>query len=174
MTPGHENHARYRDLMAYLERIWIKRAHTGPMDERPSALVVANKGLEGNADFGTTRPVTMLATDRWARAEADLGRDVDPSTRRANLLVDGIDLVASRGRVVRIGEVRFRIDGETRPCRLMDDLVTGLQDALDADWGGGAYATPLDDGEIRVGDEVSWVVSDSPERAAGTVSGSGE
>ena len=38
----------------------------------------------------------------------------------------------------------------------MDEAHAGLRAALKTDWGGGAYAEVLDDGEISVGDEVCW------------------
>ena len=37
------------------------------------------------------------------------------------MLVSGVDLVESRGRTLQVGEVAIRINGETRPCRLMEE-----------------------------------------------------
>jgi MOSC domain-containing protein YiiM len=39
----------------------------------------------------------------------------------------------------------------------MDDQHPGLKAALDADWGGGAYATVLTPGPITVGDPVTLI-----------------
>lgn len=140
-----------------LERIWIKRAHRGPMDPVESARAVAGAGLEGNADRGGRRQVTLISAERWARASDELGGALDPSLRRANLLVSGIDLRKSRGRRLLIGDVRLRIRGETRPCKVMDLQKQGLRAALEADWGGGAFAVVEVDGAISLGDEVRWV-----------------
>ena len=69
------------------------------------------------------------------------------------------DLVAteaSRGRVLAVGPVRIRIRGETKPCNMLDDAQPGLRAAMYANWAGGAFGEVLDDGEIRVGDEVHF------------------
>jgi MOSC domain-containing protein YiiM len=139
-----------------LERIWIKRAHRGPMDPAESARLVAGAGLAGNANQGGYRQVAILDAAAWQRACADLGRAVDPSTRRANLLVRGIDLARSRGRVLVVGPVRMRVFEETKPCELMDRFVPGLRAALRPEWRGGVSVEVLDDGEIVVGDAVRW------------------
>jgi MOSC domain-containing protein YiiM len=76
--------------------------------------------------------------------------------RRANILLSGVDLRASLGKVLRIGGSRIRILGETRPCERMDQACAGLRDALSVPWGGGAFGEVLDEGEIAVGDPASW------------------
>ena len=87
--------------MGRLEQIWIKRAHRGPMDPASEGRLEAGKGLVGSANYGGRRQVTIIAAERWAELEAVLGATIDPSLRRANLLVSGIDLVESRDRVLR-------------------------------------------------------------------------
>ncbi len=137
--------------------IWIKRAKRGPMDPRPRARLIAGKGLEGNANQGGRRQVTILAEEAWQAAVAELGVPaLDPRLRRANLFVRGLDLARSRGRVLCIGETRLHVLGEVRPCERMDEGYSGLRRALDPDWRGGAFAEVLEGGEIAVGDAVSW------------------
>jgi MOSC domain-containing protein YiiM len=125
------------------------------MDRAESAELVVGEGIVGNADRGRRRQVTVLSAERWREAEAELGVDLDPELRRANLLVSGVDLDKARGKVLTVGQVRLEIGRECKPCRLMDDQHDGLQDALQAHWGGGAYATVLEPGTIHVGDEVT-------------------
>jgi MOSC domain-containing protein YiiM len=86
----------------------------------------------------------------------ELGADLDPAARRANLLVSGIDLADSRGRVLQIGTARIRILGETRPCERMDEALSGLQAAMRERWGGGAYGEVSIGGNIEAGAGVFW------------------
>ena len=126
------------------------------MDAVAQAEAQAGRGLADNADQGGRRQITIIARGRWDRVNEALADDVDPALRRANMLVTGIDLEGTRGRVLRIGPCRLRIRGETRPCERMDEGYPGLRAALQDNWGGGAYAEVLDGGAIAIGDPVDW------------------
>ncbi len=140
-----------------LEMIWIKRAKRGPMDPAGRATLVAGNGLLDNANQGGKRQVTIIEKEVWARLMQQLGSNLDPSTRRANLMVSGTPLEGSRGRTLKVGQCRLRIAGETKPCELMEQALPGLKNAMYENWGGGAFAEVLDDGEISVGDSVGWL-----------------
>lgn len=140
--------------MSELSQIWIKRMHQGPMDPVSTAKVVAGRGIVGNTNQGGKRQVTIVSSKNWEAVTAPLGATPDPRLRRANLLVSDVDLVDSRGKVLKVGTVRIRIHGETRPCEQMEAAVPGLQEAMSVPWGGGAFGEVLDDGEIAVGDAV--------------------
>jgi MOSC domain-containing protein YiiM len=139
-----------------LDAIWIKRAHRGPMDPVSSSALVAGRGLVGNADQGRRRQVTLIEREKWEQLMAQLDASISPATRRANLMISGLPLTASRDRVLRVGGCRLRIAGETRPCERMDEALPGLRAAMRVDWAGGVFAEVLDDGSISVGDEVAW------------------
>ena len=86
-----------------------------------------------------------------------LGVDLPWRERRANLLVEGIDLAAAIGHIVTIGEVRLQIHGEIEPCEIMDAVHTGLCAALVPDCRGGVFGEGLSGGTIRVKDPVSVI-----------------
>ena len=125
------------------------------MDRVDSAALVAGRGIAGNANQGGRRQVTVISEEAWKDALADLGDDVDPSARRANILVRGLDLEQSQEKTLRLGGCTIRLLGETRPCELMDEMKDGLRNALRPAWRGGAYGEVLEGGEIRVGDPAA-------------------
>ncbi len=127
------------------------------MDAVKRAELVADSGLVGDANRGGWRQVTLIEAEVWRALVAELGTEVPPAARRANVLLSGVALAYTRGRVLRLGECRLRIGGETAPCEVMDKALPGLQAAMRRiDWGGGAFAQVLTGGELRVGDGAAW------------------
>ena len=140
-----------------LEAIYTKRVRGGQMDSVASVALKAGSGIVGAPDQGGKRQVTLLDKAAWEQLMAEVGADLPASSRRANLLVSGIDLKETRERVLRVGACRLKIWGETRPCEQMDAAVPGLTAAMRRDWRGGAFAEILDAGQISVGDPAHWV-----------------
>jgi MOSC domain-containing protein YiiM len=124
------------------------------MDPVSNATLIAGKGIVGNANQGGKRQVTIVSNKHWEAVTSPLGDVPDPRLRRANLLVSDVDFTDARGQILKIGNVRIRIYGETRPCEQMEHAVPGLKRAISVPWGGGAFGEVLDDGEIAVGDSV--------------------
>jgi MOSC domain-containing protein YiiM len=141
--------------MGEVVSIWIKRAHRGPMDRVNEAELVAGRGVSGSADQGGKRQITMIAEESWDDALEVLGIGVDPSERRANVLLRGVDLRDSRGKLLRVGSAVVRVYGETRPCHLMDEARQGLRDALRPNWRGGVFGEIIEGGTVRVRDAAS-------------------
>ena len=74
----------------------------------------------------------------------ELGATEDPAGRRANILLSGVPLAHTRGRILVIGEATLAIGGELTPCERMEDVTPGLQAALRPDWRGGCICTGVD------------------------------
>lgn len=142
--------------MGQLEQIWIKRMKGGPMNPAPRAVLREGRGIAGNANQDGWRQVTIVSVERWRELMEELDADLDPSARRANLLVSGIDLEETRERVLLVGECRLRVRGETRPCHQMEAALPGLREAMGLRWRGGVFTEVLGDGDIAVGDLVRW------------------
>jgi MOSC domain-containing protein YiiM len=146
-----------------VEAIWVKRSVRGVMDAADEVDLVAGKGIVGDASFGRSRrQVTLIEKEVFDRVRKAIP-SADPVMRRANVMLSGVRLAESRGRVLRVGGVRIRVRGETRPCERMDEQCAGLRSALSPGWGGGAYGVVLDDGLVRVGDAAAL----EPEASSG-------
>lgn len=137
--------------------------HAAPraaMEVIDRATITPERGVEGDCK-GRFKPggrnrrqVTLIERRDWETATAALGVDLPWSDRRANILVDGIDLPQLPGTVLRIGDVRLVVMVECDPCHRMDALAPGLQQALRDDWRGGVCTRVLTGGEIAVGDPI--------------------
>ncbi len=129
-----------------IEAIWIKRAKRGPMDAVAEAEMIAGKGLVGNANQGGRRQITIIDAAVWERIMEELGATIEPSARRANIMVRGLELANTRKQVLLLDECRVRIFTETKPCERMDEVLPGLKAALYRNWGGGVCGQVIDGG----------------------------
>lgn len=128
----------------------------GAMQELSTAEVDSSSGVA--RDFRGRpgdRQVTIISSEAWQAACGEVGAALPWTTRRANLLVEGLRLPQQPGRVLRIGDLRLEITMETEPCSRMDEQHEGLTAALAPDWRGGVCCRVLSAGTIRIGDAVS-------------------
>ena len=139
--------------MAEIVSIWIKRAHGGAMDRVDEAQLVPGRGLVGSADQGGWRQITIISEESWRNATAELGADVDPSARRANVMIRGLDLQKSRGKKLQLGDCVINVRGENPPCRLMNEM----QQPLRSHWRAGVFGEIVYGGTIRAGDSVRFL-----------------
>ena len=141
---------------AVLLEIAVASAKGVPIEVLKTASVTCESGIDGDyRGRFPTRQVTVVAREAWELACADLGSHVPWTVRRANLLVQGVDLEETAGSVLRVGDVLLEVDRETTPCDLMDEARDGLRAALDKGWRGGVTCRVIEAGRLQVGDPIS-------------------
>ena len=133
----------------------------GAMESLDQAIIGPGEGVRG--DFrGSLKPgynrgeVTVMTREAWDAATREVGRsDLEWWHRRANLLVEGVNLPRDEGAMIRlsVGAV-LEVTGETDPCFRMDAIVPGLQAALTPDWRGGVRTRVVSGGPIAICDPV--------------------
>ncbi len=110
-------------------------------------------GQRGEAEL-STRQVTLIQQEHLPVIAALAGvAAVDVAALRRNLVVSGINLVALKNARVRVGGALLEIVGPCQPCSRMEEAVgPGGYAAMRGH--GGMTARILEEGVIRVGDEV--------------------
>lgn len=141
-------------MSARIVGIALKTAHREPLEEVESVEVV-DAGLVGNVEQKEHRRVTLMAREDWATVQEELSMDLPWITRRANILVEGMDMAGSMGKTLTVGGVELLVEGETYPCGLMDEYFEGLKLALTPNCRAGVHARVVQGGAIAVGDTIS-------------------
>ena len=146
----------YGSCVGTLQAIYLRPAARLPVKSVESATAITATGLDGDHAVAGKRQITLLSIEAWRTACADLGHDIDPAVRRANLLVEGVDLANSIGSTIQVGPVVIDITGETRPCELLDaNGNVGLCAALRDDLRAGVHGTIREGGALAIGDACS-------------------
>jgi MOSC domain-containing protein YiiM len=134
-----------------IARAPVKRGALMPLSE---AVVGIDDGVAGDARGKRTgRQVTVVFREGWEAACQDLGVELPWTTRRANLLVEGVP-VPRQGKRLVVGSLVLEVTQETQPCQVMEAAHRGLRAALTPDWRGGVCCRVIAGGTIRVGDRV--------------------
>ncbi len=126
-----------------------------------AAALVVERGIVGDhyrAARNGARQVTLIAAEDVAAVASFLRRpEISPDLLRRNLLTRGVNLVALKGRRVRIGSVILEITGECAPCSRMEaNLGPGGYNALRGR--GGLTSRIIEGGNVRIiGDAVERV-----------------
>ena len=126
------------------------------METHDERFVSLASGVEGDARGKPgRRQVTVLTREAWEAAAGELAW----TTRRANLLVEGIELVECVERQLRIGKLILEISEECDPCRVMDLARPGLRRELEPDWQGGVCCRVASEARIHIGDPVELLTA---------------
>jgi MOSC domain-containing protein YiiM len=149
-------------MQGSVEAIYISDTKGRPMSAVETVRALAGRGLEGDRYCRAGEPTAKQGPDREAtliEAEAieALPRDeeipFEPGESRRNLVTRGVALNHLVGRDFRVGGVRMRGIRLCEPCKHLQGMTRpGVMKALLHR--GGLRAQILDDGPIRVGDEV--------------------
>lgn len=138
-----------------------REGRRAPLQESAEGLISIQAGLAGDYKGGKfpRRQITVLAREAWEVAAADIGDLGLPWTiRRANLLVEGVELPRAKGGILSVGPVRLEVTSQTYPCVRMEEARAGLLKALARDWRGGVTCQVLSSGQIGLGDAVVVLV----------------
>jgi MOSC domain-containing protein YiiM len=136
--------------------IGLRPARRAAMVEVRAAELSPERGLVGDrySRAGGPRQVTLIQAESLHTIASHLGLEtVSPADLRRNIVTSGINLVALKGRRVRIGAALIEVTEDCHPCSRMEEAfgvggynaVRGL---------GGVTARVLEEGVIGVGDAV--------------------
>ena len=128
-----------------------RRSAMQAVDRAQAAL----SGLAGDHARAGKRAVTLIQAEHLPVIAALAGlSEVSPETLRRNLVVSGLNLSATRGRVLAIGAARLRVTGPCAPCSRMEHaLGPGGYNAMRGH--GGWCAEILASGDIETGAPVT-------------------
>jgi len=118
---------------------------------------IEKKGLEGDRSKGGNRQVTLIQNEHIAAVASFLGKSsIEFTLTRRNILVEGINLLALKGKQFQIGEAILDYSGECHPCSRMEEaLGEGGYNAMRGH--GGITAKIIKSGLISNGDSVSAI-----------------
>ena len=128
-----------------------RRSDVQAVDRAQAAL----SGLAGDHARAGRRAVTLIQAEHLPVIAVLAGlSEVPPETLRRNLVVSGLNLSATRGRVLAIGAARLRVTGPCAPCSRMEHaLGPGGYNAMRGH--GGWCAEILASGDIETGAPVT-------------------
>lgn len=155
-----------------LEAIYLRPARGKDCIAVQQVEAIAQSGLKGDRasstpsrnPLGSNRQVTLIQAEHLHVVSALLGKPVEALMLRRNLVVSGINLLATKSLFkdqpmqLTIGEVTFEITGACDPCSKMESLLgKGGYNAMRGH--GGMTARIIKGGEIRVGDKLSCSIA---------------
>ena len=140
--------------------IGLRPERRAPMVEMEQALLEPGRGLAGDRWRGAAtggRQVTLISAEHLRAIAGFLGLEaVAPSRLRRNLVVEGVNLLALKGRRFRIGGALLECSGECHPCsRMEEEFGPGGYNAVRGH--GGITARVVEGAAIRIGDPVERI-----------------
>ncbi|MEM6386613.1 MAG: MOSC domain-containing protein [Pseudomonadota bacterium] len=136
--------------------ILLRPARDVPMVRVDEAEISA-AGLAGDRARPGKRAVTLIQAEHLPVVAALAGLDnIDPALLRRNIVVAGLNLLAFRGKQVRVGSALLEFTVPAHPCSKMEAVLgEGGYTAMRGH--GGICANVVSDGLVTVGDGVTPV-----------------
>ena len=128
--------------------------------ELDEAIVDEKTGLEGDhRSKPGKRQITFIQQEHIDSVASFMGKpSVDPKLLRRNIVIKGVNLLALKGKSVRIGTAEFEYTGECHPCsRMEENLGHGGYNAMRGN--GGITLKVTKSGSFRKGDAVEVLES---------------
>lgn len=157
-----------------LEAIYLRPARGIACVSVQQVEAITQSGLKGDRSStapsrnpkGSDRQVTLIQAEHLHVVSALISKPVDAATLRRNLVVSGINLLATKSLFkdqpmqLTIGEITLEVTGLCDPCSKMETLLgKGGYNAMRGH--GGISARIIKGGEISVGDKVCCALSDT-------------
>lgn len=137
--------------------IGVRPERRQAMQPLAEASMAPDTGLAGDRYSSRTsrsRQVTLIGAENLAAIASFLGREaLDPALLRRNILVRGINLLALKGRRIRLGTAILEITGECHPCSRMEEVL-GLGGYNAVRGQGGVTARIIEPGQAALGSAV--------------------
>jgi MOSC domain-containing protein YiiM len=150
-------------MAGFVQGIFLAPEGGARMKGVRAATALEGCGLEGDrycagtghwSRFGRVCEVTFIAAEDLDDIERETGVSVKNGEHRRNVVTSGINLkTLRRGERFRVGGVVFEYRGPRSVCRYIERLTEpGMTQALKGR--GGSCARVIENGKVRVGDEV--------------------
>ena len=155
-----------------LEAIYLRPARGLVANQSSSTTALELRGLQGDRTslmasrkpLGSNRQVTLIQAEHLLVLEKLLNKPIDAAKLRRNLVVSGINLLATKSlfkdQVMQliIGDVVLEITGPCEPCSKMEAaLGTGGYNAMRGH--GGVTARIIVGGELQIGQIVQCALA---------------
>jgi len=139
------------------ELVWIglRPSRQAAMRSVGEVFAEADRGLAGDRYHGGgKRQVTLLQSEHLAVLSSLLKQEVTPELLRRNLVIRGVNLLALKNRIFRIGEAVLQGTGPCHPCSRMEQILgAGGYNAMRGH--GGLTARIIQSGMMRIGDPLT-------------------
>lgn len=147
-----------RPALGEILALAIRPASGIPMESRDTIELTSKEGVVGDFGKSMKRQVTILSLEDWEESILEVAdSSLDWTTRRAQVLVTGVELRGFVGKTISLGTSRVTILGEVPPCYKMEGVCEGLEQALSPNWRGGVYGKVNESGVVRVGDVLTEI-----------------